>query len=637
MKDGFIKVAAVTPLLRVADCAYNASQIIQEAQRAHAQQSQLLVTPELGITGYTCGDLFFQRSLQQGALKALQTICESTGSLPMLLVVGLPLHAGNALYNCAAVLYKGDILGIVPKQNIPANGEIEEARYFCAAPATNTAVSLPFSSVPVPFGCNLLFECQDLPDFTLAVEIGHDLFAPVSPSASHTNAGATVLAVPAAQPQQGGTTLQKNKFITSRSSQLTCAYIYANAGLGESTTDVVFSGHNIIVENGDILAQTAPFAKDTMAITEIDVQYIGNQRIRGLFQPQNIAQYQSVSFSLPPIQTALTRHIAASCFIPQDEQEKTMYFEEVLSVQAAGLARRVSHVKPQSVILGLSGGLDSALALLVAVRAYQMLSLPLSQIHTVTMPAFGTTSRTRNNAQLLAEALGLPFQEIDITSTVRSHFSDIKQSENKHDVTYENAQARVRTLVLMDLANQQNGLVVGTGDLSELALGWATYNGDHMSMYSVNASIPKTLVRQLVAYEASQNPAIQAVLQDILDTPVSPELLPAIDNEIAQHTEDLVGPYELHDFTLYYMLACGFSPKKIFRLASHAFANSYDDATILHWMKTFYRRFFTQQFKRNCMPDGPKATSIGLSPRGEWIMPSDAVATLWMDELEQLG
>ena len=637
MKYGFIKVAAASPALRVADCRYNAEQSVAAMQRAAAAGVRLLVLPELGLTGYTCGDLLLQPVLQQGALHALQTLLAVSAGLPMTTVAGLPLEVEGKLYNCAAVLHGGKILGVVPKTNLPNYGEFYEVRWFTPAPAEAKAISL--LGQQVPFGTDLLFCCRELPEYKLAVEICEDLWVALPPSTRHAMAGATVIANCSASDETIGKAEYRRELITGQSARLMAGYLYADAGRGESTTDMVFAGHDLIAENGRLLAETALFTNE-MIVTEIDVHRLTAERRRtNTWRAADSAGYTIIPFSLPAEVTPLTRLIDPHPFVPADSAERKQRCEAILTMQAEGLRRRLEHIGCPCAVLGISGGLDSTLALLVAVRALDLLGRPRTDMIAVTMPGFGTTRRTRSNAELLCEKLGVTLRTVSIAAAVRQHFKDIGHDESVTDTTYENAQARERTQVLMDIANQENGIVVGTGDLSELALGWATYNGDHMSMYGVNGSIPKTLVRYLVrhAAETCGDEALAAVLYDILDTPVSPELLPADEGgRIAQKTEDLVGPYELHDFFLYHFIRYGCPPQKLLYLAENAFAGRYDRAVILKWLRTFCRRFFQQQFKRSCLPDGPKVGSVTLSPRGDWRMPSDASAALWLREIDEL-
>ena len=637
MQYGFIKAAAVSPALRVADCAFNAQELIRALQDAHEQGIQLLCTPELGITGYTCGDLFLQEPLLQGAKQALRRIVQASAGLDPVLLVGLPLLVEQKLYNCAAVVHDGAVLGFVPKTHLPNYAEFYELRHFTPAPAETVTVA--FEGQPVPFGTKLLFRCRQLPQFCLAVELCEDLWAPVPPSIGHALAGATVIANLSASNETVGKAEYRRQLVTGQSARLLCGYLYADAGYGESTTDMVFAAHNLIAENGSLLAECGPFGTGYVS-TELDVQRLAAERQRNTsFSPAGHDRYLEIPFDLTMREVPLTRPVNPMPFVPSDEAGRARRCELILNIQSQGLAKRLEHAHANCAVIGISGGLDSCLALLVAVRAFRLLGRDPAGVQAVTMPCFGTTRRTRSNAEVLCRELGVSFQEVNIAATVQSHFADIGHDPSVLDITFENAQARVRTLELMDLANQQGGLVIGTGDLSELALGWATYNGDHMSMYGVNAGIPKTLVRHLVAYEAAraESEELRRVLLDILDTPVSPELLPADENgQIAQQTEQLVGPYELHDFYLYHVLRFGFGPAKILHLARAAFAGRYSDAVLLHWLENFYRRFFVQQFKRSCLPDGPKVGSAALSPRGDWRMPSDACSTLWLAELEQL-
>ena len=605
MHYGFIKACAVSPSLRVADCPYNAQMTIEAMRKAAQSGCQLAVFPELGLTGYTCGDLFLQQPLQKAAEDALREILKASEQLDLVALVGLPVNVSGKLYNCAAVVCRGQLLGLVPKSHIPNYGEFYEKRHYCAAPAG--VKDIRFAGQHVLFGTKLLFRCESMPEFTLAVEICEDLWAPLPPSTAHALAGATVIANLSASDETVGKAEYREALVSQQSARLLCAYLYADAGHGESTTDMVFSGHNLIAENGALLSESRPFAEGC-ACTELDLGRLLSERCRNTsFEPVTDG-YEVVSFSLPMKEVPLTRHFSQTPFVPADDTARAERCELILRMQSDGLAKRMEHAHAKTAVIGISGGLDSCLALLVAVHAMKKLGRPMNDILAVTMPCFGTTKRTR-------------------------------QSETNFDVTFENGQARVRTLELMDLANRTGGLVVGTGDLSELALGWATYNGDHMSMYGVNAGVPKTLVRHIVRYEAdtAATPALRDVLLDILDTPVSPELLPAKENgEIAQQTESLVGPYELHDFYLYYVLRFGFSPAKIYHLAKAALGNRYSGEVLLHWLRNFYRRFFQQQFKRSCLPDGPKVGSVTLSPRGDWRMPSDACVSVWQKELDAL-
>ena len=638
MRDGFLKAAALSPALRVADCAYNTQQIIAQLKDAAARGVKLAVFPEFCLTGYTCGDLFLQHTLQQGALTSLQSILDASRELDVVALVGLPLLVRGKLYNVAAVLCRGRLLGLVPKTYLPNYGEFYEKRQF--TPGSTEVEWVTVCGQQVPFGTSLLFRCCEMPSFVLGVEICEDLWSALPPSTFHALAGATVVANLSASDETVGKAEYRRALVQNQSARLLCGYLYASAGHGESTQDMVFGGHDLIAENGTLLSEALPFAGG-WAETEIDCQRMESERARNTSFEPSAEGYQTVEFHLELTETPLTRWVDPTPFVPHDQRLRAQRCELILKMQADGLAKRLEHARAKTAVIGISGGLDSCLALLVAVRAMKQLGRPTTDVLAVTMPCFGTTRRTRSNAEILCDELHVSFREIDIAATVHSHFADIGQDEKVLDVTFENGQARVRTLELMDLANRTGGLVVGTGDLSELALGWATYNGDHMSMYGVNASVPKTLVRHLVQYEAdiAASETLKTVLLDILDTPVSPELLPAKENgDIAQKTEDLVGPYELHDFYLYHVLRFGFGPEKIFRLAKAAFAGraEYPDSVLYKWLRNFYWRFFAQQFKRSCLPDGPKVGSVTLSPRGDWRMPSDAAAALWLAELEQI-
>ena len=636
MTDGFIKTAAGTIDVQVADVQTNTDTILARVRQADAAGVDLLTLPELCLTGYTCGDLFFSDCLLGAVEPALARILEQTAALSTVFTVGLPLRFGGKLYNCAAVVHGGRLLGLVPKTFLPNYGEFYELRHY--NPAPDALRMIRFAGADVPFGTKLLFRCAEMPEFTLGVELCEDLWAALPPSTHHALAGATVIANLSASDETVGKADYRRALVSQQSARLLCAYIYADAGHGESTTDMSFAAHDLICENGSLLAESKPYV-EAYACTELDLGRMLSERCRNTtFRPET-AGHTVVEFHMPLREVKLTRYISPAPFVPADMAARAERCALILNIQADGLAKRLEHAHAKTAVIGISGGLDSCLALLVAVRAMKRLGRPASDVLAVTMPCFGTTKRTRSNAEILCNELGVSFREVRIANTVLSHFDDIGQNPNTLDVTYENCQARVRTLELMDIANLTGGLVVGTGDLSELALGWATYNGDHMSMYGVNAGVPKTLVRHIVQYEAdtADSAALREVLIDILDTPVSPELLPAADNgEIAQKTEDLVGPYELHDFYLYYVLRFGFGPAKIYRLAKAALGGKYSEAELLKWLKNFYRRFFMQQFKRSCLPDGPKVGSVTLSPRGDWRMPSDACAAVWQKELEEL-
>ena len=638
MTDGFIKTAAGTIDVQVADVQTNTDTILARVQQADAVGVDLLTLPELCLTGYTCGDLFFSDCLLGAVEPALARILEQTAALSTVFTVGLPLRFGGKLYNCAAVVHAGRLLGVVPKTYLPNYGEFYEQRQFSSASVLGGNIyDLTLCGQSVPFGTDLLFACAELPDYTFGVELCEDLWVPCPPSTRLTAGGAAIIANLSASDEVIGKADYRRMLVSATSARLACGYIYCSASPTESTQDMVFSRHHLIAENGTILAENEPFADAELTITEIDVQRLMHERHRTTSY-DTVPGLRQIVFHQSLRRTQLTRPIAPNPFVPPYDEQLRARAEAILRIQSQGLKKRIEHTHAKTVVLGISGGLDSTLALLVCARAFDLCGRSRKQIQCVTMPCFGTTKRTKSNAVKLCEELGVSVQEVNITAAVRQHFADIGHDESVHDVTYENCQARERTQVLMDIANQSGGLVIGTGDLSELALGWATYNGDHMSMYAVNCSVPKTLVRYIVQYEAASSaPALQAVLLDILDTPVSPELLPADENgQIAQKTEDLVGPYELHDFFLYHTLRFGTRPRKLFRMAKYAYAGKYDDETIRHWLKTFCRRFFQQQFKRSCIPDGPKVGSVTLSPRGDWRMPSDASSRLWLSEAEAL-
>lgn len=653
MSTAFLRAACASPQVSVADCAANARAIIDTVLEAERRGISLLVFPELSVTSYTCGDLFLQQPLLQGAAEALATIAQETAATSVLFFVGLPLVKDGALYNCAAAVQRGSVKAVIPKTFIPNYSEFYEKRWFTPAPLSerpDEVIQLGFGLGSVPFGTRILFADQSFPQAVIAAEICEDLWMPLPPSSRHALAGASIIVNLSASNEVIGKAEYRRLLVRSQSGRLASAYLYADAGQGESTTDMVFAGHNIIAENGTVLAQSSLFS-GAIAAAEIDLDRIAQERIRTTTFAQNCARchehgdtagYRTVAVSLKKAASLELRVIDPCPFVPSDKQERSIRCREVLALQAQGLAKRLAHTHAKTVVIGLSGGLDSTLALLVCLESFRILGRDVSGIIAVTMPCFGTTHRTHSNAQTLAEAAGVSFREISIEKSVRQHFADIGHDENIHDVTYENAQARERTQVLMDVANQSGGIVIGTGDLSELALGWATYNGDHMSMYGVNASVPKTLVRYLVAASADEaehsgNTQLAVVLRDILDTPVSPELLPAQEGEIAQKTEELVGPYELHDFFLYYMLRWGFGPEKIYMLACRAFDGRHPYKIIRQWLSVFFRRFFAQQFKRSCLPDGAKVGTVSLSPRGDWRMPSDASLKLWQCELESLA
>lgn len=637
MKDGFIKVACITPKVRVADVTYNVKQI-QEAMEASAKAGAMIVVfPELCITGYSCHDLFYQRTLLTQAKAGLLSLAKKTEDLSGIFFVGLPWEHQGKLYNVAAALCGGKVLGFVPKTYLPNYAEFYEARQFTPGMQEIVNVCLEGQETDIPLGTDQVFRCREIPELVIASEICEDLWTPCPPSGRHCLHGATLIANLSASDEVTGKNAYRKDLVAMTSARLYCAYLYASAGEGESTQDVVYSGHSLIAENGSILVESDLFATG-MVLSEIDVYAITAKRHMMSTYEMTDADYYETYFSLPLQETKLTRFVDKAPFVPSDEASLRRRCEEILDIQSMGLKKRLAHTGAKTAVIGISGGLDSTLALLVTVRAFDMLGLDRKGVIAVTMPGFGTTDRTYQNAVSMIKSLGVTFREISIRDAVLQHFADIGQDAECHDVTYENGQARERTQILMDIANKEGGMVIGTGDMSELALGWATYNGDHMSMYGVNVSVPKTLVRYLVSYYATYlaDEALADVLRDVLDTPVSPELLPPKDGVIAQKTEELVGPYELHDFFLYHLMRYGSEPKKIYRLAKYAFAEDYDEATILKWLHTFYRRFFAQQFKRSCLPDGPKVGTVSLSPRGDLRMPSDACAELWLEQIASL-
>lgn len=628
----------MTPRIKVADPFYNAKEIGKGIEEALRRGAKLIVFPELCLTGYTCGDLFLQEILLTQTMEALAEVRAATEDSDALVFVGMPLVRQHKLYNVAAVLQDGEILAFIPKRYIPSYAEFYETRHFVAG---NLAPeSFLYEEKEIPFGTDILFQVDAVRGLTVGCEICEDIWAPESPATAHALAGATVIANLSASNETVGKDAYREMLVKSASARQIAGYVYASAGEGESTQDLVFGGHNMIAENGTVLAQAKRFETGVI-YADLDIHRLSHERRRMSTycgEEGNLRAHKMVTVHMEEEETFLERRFSARPFVPDQAQEREKRCDEILSIQSYSLKKRCEHTGCQSAVLGISGGLDSTLALLVTVRAFDLLGLTRDKITSVTMPCFGTTDRTYDNACKLARLLGTTLREVDIKEAVNLHFRDIGQSSDCHDVTYENGQARERTQVLMDIANQTGGLVIGTGDMSELALGWATYNGDHMSMYGVNAGVPKTLVRHLVHYYADTcgDQALKALLLDVLDTPVSPELLPPVDGVISQKTEDLVGPYELHDFFLYYMLRCGFAPAKVYRVACLAFAGVYDESVILKWLKTFYQRFFAQQFKRSCLPDGPKVGSVALSPRGDLRMPSDASAALWLAQLEEL-
>ena len=637
MKNGFVKVATITPKCKVADTTYNGEQIRSWMKEAAKAGAMVTVFPELCITGYSCADLFLQRLLLKEARIELQSIAEASGDLPGIFFVGLPYEIGGKLYNMAAAISRGEILGMVPKTYIPNYNEFYEARQFTSGRNLCTQVYLGEQEIPV--STDLLFSCQEIEELKIGAEICEDLWTPNPPSISHAMAGATVMVNLSASDEITGKNAYRRELVAGQSARLLCGYLYCSAGDGESTQDVVYSGHNLICENGHLLKESESFSVG-MLLSELDVERIMSER-RRMSTFETFEDHTEIYFSLGEAvdtETTLTRFVDPAPFVPGKKEDRDLRCNEILQIQAMGLKKRLEHTGCNCAVVGISGGLDSTLALLVTARAFDLLGKDRSGITAVTMPGFGTTDRTYDNAVNMIRCIGAEFVEVDIKNAVRVHFSDIGQDESVHDVTYENGQARERTQILMDLANKKGGMVIGTGDMSELALGWATYNGDHMSMYGVNASVPKTLVRHLVGYYADtcEKKELSDILYDVLDTPVSPELLPPENGQISQKTEDIVGPYELHDFYLYYVLRFGFEPEKILRLAEIAFEGVYTRAFMLKWLKTFYRRFFSQHFKRSCLPDGPKVGTVAVSPRGDLRMPSDASGTIWMSQLEEM-
>ena len=634
MKNGFVKVAAATPDIRVADVEFNTQNIINAMEEAQKNGAKILVFPELCVTGYTCSDLFDHSVLLKASRKALLEIAENTNDKDMLVFVGAPLGVNGKLYNVAAAMNQGEIIGFTTKTFLPNYGEFYEMRQF--TPGPQTVREITFEGKKIPFGPQILFQAEGMEELVVAAEICEDVWSPVPPSIQAALEGATVIVNCSASDETIGKDTYRRALISGQSARLISGYIYANAGEGESTTDLVFGGHNIIAENGTVLKESSRYVNEII-YSEIDLQRItGERRKNTTFQPLDEETLVRVPFTVEETKTFLTRTFPKKPFVPSDEQTRAQRCEEILTIQAMGLKKRLAHTNARTAVVGISGGLDSTLALLVTARAFDMLGRDKKDIIAVTMPCFGTTDRTYQNACEMSKKVGATLIEVPIADAVNIHFRDIGHDPEDHSVTYENCQARERTQVLMDIANKTWGMVIGTGDLSELALGWATYNGDHMSMYGVNASVPKTLVRHLVKYAAddTKDEALKNVLYDVLDTPVSPELLPPKDGDIAQKTEDLVGPYELHDFFLYFMLRFGYEPSKIFRIACMTFDGEYDKETIFKWLETFCRRFFSQQFKRSCLPDGPKVGTVALSPRGDWRMPSDACVAVWMKDLE---
>lgn len=640
---GFVKLAAAAPILKVAECDFNTDEIIRLVIEAEKNGVSVIAFPEMSITSYTAQDLFLQRTLINETLSALEKIKKTLADLSIIVLVGLPIEISNRLYNVGAVLHRGKICGLVPKTFLPNYNEFYDKRWFSSSREL-TCSTIELLGEDVPIGIDLLFKTSD---YTFAIEVCEDLWTPIPPSSIHSLYGADIIFNLSASPDVVGKNNYRKELIKQQSARCMTGYVYAMAGNGESTTDLVFSGGCIIAENGDLLAETKRFSFDSqVCIADIDVDKLRNDRLANKsfstseYKCLDNVVYRTIGIKTEPSLRSfdLSRYINPTPFIPSAVNIDDRC-SEVFSIQIGGLAKRLLHTGIKNTVVGVSGGLDSTLAILVMAKTCDKLNIPRSHIYGITMPGFGTTGRTYNNALALMKSLGVTIKEISIKDAVNQHFKDIDHDPQMHNITYENSQARERTQILMDYANKINGLVVGTGDLSELALGWCTYNGDHMSMYGVNTGIPKTLVKTLVKWvsENQLDTSSKEVLIDILDTPVSPELLPAGDGgEIVQITEDNVGPYILHDFFMYNMLRCKFEPQKIYYLAQHAFKNKYKNEEILKWLKVFYRRFFSQQFKRSCMPDGPKVGSINLSPRGDWRMPSDASAKMWLQQLEAI-
>lgn len=635
MIDGFIRTAAVTPRLKVADVEFNTEEIIKNIFEACESNTKIIVFPELSITGYTCHDLFLQDILIKKAEEALREILKRTSDTDALIFIGFPLSYECKLYNTAVIIKSGRVLAVVPKTNLPEYGEFYETRHF--AKGFGYPVEVTLCGQRAPFGTNILIKCKNIPELVLACEICEDVWVPDTPSTHHATNGATVIANLSASDSLVCKDAYRKNLLQITSARLVSGYIYAGAGYGESTQDLVYGGHSLIFENGNLISERSDF-ENGILYGEIDVKRLAHDRRKmNTFNSETGEEYAVSEFEFKEInETGLTRKFDKMPFVPQEESEKYLRCKNILTIQAEGLKKRLDHLNCKHVFVGISGGLDSTLALLVCAEAFDKLGIPRKNIHAVTMPCFGTTDRTHKNAVMLSECFDTDLIEIDIKASVTQHFKDIRQDENTFDVTYENGQARERTKVLMDLANKMNGIVVGTGDMSELALGFATYNGDHMSMYAVNVGVPKTLVRHLVRFYADTcgNKKCSDVLYDVLNTPVSPELLPPKDDNISQITEDIVGPYVLHDFFLYHMLRNGYEPSKILRIAKIAFCDTYGEEEIKKWLKMFIKRFFSQQFKRSCIPDGPKVGSVALSPRGDLRMPSDACAALWLTDLE---
>lgn len=643
----YVKVAVAVPQLRVADCVYNKQEILAVIAQAAEKKVSILTFPELSITAYTCADLFFQSPLLASAEKAVAEIAAQTKELDMLILIGVPVLADNQAFNCAALLHKGKILGLVPKTLLPNYNEFYEERWFASADDL-IKEEISYAGQVVSIGADLIFTAENVPNLKVGVEICEDLWGPIPPSSYLSLYGATVLLNPSASNELAAKPGYRHQLVAQQSSRCIAAYAYASAGIGESTQDTVFSGHSLIYENGLLLGESESFSrKNQLICADVDLELLASERRKHTTYMSHLAKtdaqkfYREIKFAMSECEIGeFSRPITAKPFTPADDASLSKRCHDIFMIQTTGLARRMEHTHSKTLVIGISGGLDSTLALLVCVKACDFLGISRESVLGITMPGFGTTDRTYQNAVNLMKSLGVTIREISIRDAAMQHFKDIGHNPAVHDITYENTQARERTQILMDISNQTGGIVVGTGDLSELALGWATYNGDHMSMYGVNAGIPKTLVRVLVNWVAvtGELDAIASeILLDVLDTPVSPELLPPDENgNINQKTEDLVGPYELHDFFLYQIIRFGFSPAKVLFLAEQAFGGAYPREILLKWLKNFYRRFFMQQFKRSCLPDGPKVGALCLSPRSDWRMPTDASSRIWMDEVEKL-
>ena len=626
MKDGFIKVAAATPKIKVADPAYNTEEILKIIDETEKNGASILVFSELTISGYTCGDLFLQQPLLTECKNQLLRIVKATENKSMLVVVGCPIVIKQKLYNCAVVISDGSILGIVPKTHLPNYSEFYELRHFTSGEGLEEDLWFGEEFGYVNVAVNQLFKCKEIPELVVACEICEDLWVPLPPSTYHAMAGATVICNPSASVETTTKESYRRSLVSNQSARLLAAYIYADAGEGESTQDVVYSGHHLICENGSVLAEAKRFTNEII-YADIDVQKLAAERRKMTsFPGGQTDDYFEQEFSLEVKENKITRTFPKAPFVPDNQDERDKRCDEILSLQSMGLKKRLEHTNCKHAVVGISGGLDSTLAVLVTARAFDLLDIPRENLICVTMPCFGTTDRTYQNAVSLIKELGATLKEVRIEKAVRQHFADIGHDENNHDVTYENSQARERTQILMDMANQYNGMVIGTGDMSELALGWATYNGDHMSMYAVNVSVPKTLVKYLVRAYAELHPTVRETLESICDTIISPELLPPdAQGNIAQSTEATIGKYDLHDFFLYHFVRNGFTKEKIQKLAEIAFADkNVTKEEIASTLDNFFRRFYAQQFKRSCLPDGPKVGTVSLSPRGDWRMPSDA-------------